>query len=92
MKSRRDFVKTTTLLGAGIALAPTMAFEMSNKSKDKLNIALIGVGLRGTNHLSNLLQRTDVAIVAIWNCVARPQPTTLDAHVESRPAAGAGAV
>ena len=78
MKSRRDFVKTTTLLGAGIALAPTMAFEMSNKSKDKLNIALIGVGLRGTNHLSNLLQRTDVAIVAICDIDAKRIDICLD--------------
>jgi predicted dehydrogenase len=78
MKSRRDFVKTTTLLGAGIALAPTMAFEMSNKSKDKLNIALIGVGLRGTNHLSNLLQRTDVAIVAICDIDAKRIDLCLD--------------
>jgi len=78
MKSRRDFVKTTTLLGAGIALAPTMAFGMSNKSKDKLNIALIGVGLRGTNHLSNLLQRTDVAIVAICDIDAKRIDLCLD--------------
>ena len=78
MKSRRDFVKTTTLLGAGIALAPTMAFEMSNTSKDKLNIALIGVGLRGTNHLSNLLQRTDVAIVAICDIDAKRIDLCLD--------------
>ena len=78
MKSRRDFVKTTTLLGAGIALAPNMAFEMSNTSKDKLNIALIGVGLRGTNHLSNLLQRTDVAIVAICDIDANRIDLCLD--------------
>ena len=78
MKSRRDFVKTTTLLGAGIALAPNMAFGMSNTSKDKLNIALIGVGLRGTNHLSNLLQRTDVAIVAICDIDAKRIDLCLD--------------
>ena len=64
MKSRRDFVKTTTLLGASLALAPNMAFGMSSSKKEKVNIALIGVGLRGTNHLTNLLQRNDVSIVA----------------------------
>ena len=78
MKSRRDFVKTTTLLGTGIALAPNMAFGMSNRSKDKLNIALIGVGLRGANHLSNLLQRTDVAIVAICDIDAKRIDLCLD--------------
>jgi len=65
MKSRRDFVKTSTMLGAGLVLAPSMSFGMSNSTKEKLNIALIGVGLRGTNHLTNLLQRTDVTISAI---------------------------
>ena len=35
MKSRRDFVKTSTLLSAGIALAPNIAFEISNTSKEK---------------------------------------------------------
>ena len=65
MKSRRDFVKTSTMLGAGLVLAPSMSFGMSNSTKEKLNIALIGVGLRGTNHLTNLLQRTDITISAI---------------------------
>ncbi|MCL4137162.1 UNVERIFIED_CONTAM: hypothetical protein GTU68_056609 [Idotea baltica] len=37
---------------------------MSN-TKEKLKVALIGVGLRGTNHLNNLLQREDVIITAI---------------------------
>ena len=46
MKSRRDFVKTSTMLGAGLVLAPSMSFGMSNSTKEKLNIALIGVGLK----------------------------------------------
>ena len=35
MKSRRDFVKTSALLGAGLTLAPNMAFGMSKTSKEK---------------------------------------------------------
>lgn len=34
-------------------------------SDSKLNVGLIGVGLRGTNHLNNLLLRDDVNIAAI---------------------------
>ncbi len=66
MNSRRDFVKKTALLGTGIALAPHLSFGADMSSvKPILNVALIGVGLRGTNHLSNLLQRKDVQITAI---------------------------
>ena len=78
MKSRRDFVKTTTLLGASLALAPNMAFGMSSPKKEKLNLALIGVGLRGTNHLTNLLQRNDVSIVAICDIDSKRIDLCLD--------------
>ena len=81
MKSRRDFVKTTTLLGASLALAPNMAFGMSSPKKEKLNIALIGVGLRGTNHLTNLLQRNDVRIVAICDIDSKRIDLCLD-HIK----------
>ncbi len=65
MSSRRDFVKKTTLVGAGIAIAPSITYGATSISKEKLNVALIGVGLRGTNHLTNLLQRKDILITAI---------------------------
>ena len=64
MKSRRNFIKKTTLLGAGIALAPTLTFG-NTMSFQKVKVALIGVGLRGTNHLSNVLLRDDVLVTAI---------------------------
>jgi predicted dehydrogenase len=65
MSSRRDFVKKTTLIGAGLALAPGITYGAINAPQKNLNVALIGVGLRGTNHLVNLLQRKDVGISAI---------------------------
>ncbi|HAT66105.1 MAG TPA: hypothetical protein DCS66_16175, partial [Flavobacteriaceae bacterium] len=44
MSSRRDFVKKSAILGAGITLAPQFTFaENFSPSKEKLNIALIGV-------------------------------------------------
>lgn len=66
MTTRRDFVKKSALIGTGIALAPNLT--LANKDSDsanKLRIGMIGVGLRGTNHLNNLLRRDDVQITAI---------------------------
>ena len=66
MNSRRNFAKKTVLAGAGIALAPTLSFgTIKELTTDKLKLAFIGVGLRGTNHLQNALLRKDVEITAI---------------------------
>ena len=64
MSSRRNFIKNTSIAGVGISLAPSLTFGF-NKNTQKLKIGLIGVGLRGTNHLNNLLLRDDVLITAI---------------------------
>jgi len=64
MSSRRKFIKKSTVIGAGIMMAPSLTFGM-NKSKDKLKVGMIGVGLRGTNHLNNVLLRDDVLVTAI---------------------------
>ncbi|WP_224483851.1 Gfo/Idh/MocA family protein [Robertkochia aurantiaca] len=61
---RRRFIKQSSLAGAAIGLAPSIAF--SGNSKDAvLRVGLIGAGLRGTSHLKNLLLRNDVEITAI---------------------------
>ncbi len=66
MNSRRKFIQKSTVAGAGALLAPSMTYGFSNeKKKEPLNVGLIGVGLRGTNHLNNLLQRSDVRITAL---------------------------
>lgn len=64
MDSRRKFIKKSAALGTGLLLAPNLSFNRVS-ANDKLNIGLIGVGLRGTNHLSNLLARNDVNVTAI---------------------------
>lgn len=64
MKSRRNFIRTTAAASAGISVMPNLAFGKASQDS-KINIGLIGVGLRGTNHLNNLLLRDDVNIVAI---------------------------
>jgi predicted dehydrogenase len=64
-KNRRDFIKKTTIAGLGIALVPSFSFASNSDKSHKLRVGLIGVGLRGTNHLRNLLLRKDVIINAI---------------------------
>ncbi|MCB0485485.1 MAG: Gfo/Idh/MocA family oxidoreductase, partial [Flavobacteriaceae bacterium] len=66
MKSRRDFIKRSTIMGVGLSVAPNIIFaDNMGHLKEKLRIGMIGVGLRGTNHLENLLLRDDVLITAI---------------------------
>jgi len=64
-KSRRNFIKKSAVLGAGITILPQLFYGINTSNDQKLNIGLIGVGLRGTNHLKNLLQRDDISITAI---------------------------
>jgi predicted dehydrogenase len=61
---RRSFVKSSGLAAAGLAFAPSIVFD-KDKLKEKVRIGFIGVGLRGCNHLNNILQRPDVEIPAI---------------------------
>jgi predicted dehydrogenase len=47
-------------------LAPSFSYGLFNGNQNsKLNVGLIGAGLRGTNHLENLLLRKDVNVVAL---------------------------
>lgn len=64
MNSRRKFIQTTSVLGTGLFMAPAFTYSAYSKN-EKLNVGMIGVGLRGTNHLQNLLLRKDVNITAI---------------------------
>ncbi|MCM4156693.1 Gfo/Idh/MocA family oxidoreductase [Gramella sp. AN32] len=66
MNNRRKFIKDTALIAAGAVILPSLSFATGKKwHQSKLNIGMIGVGLRGTNHLNNLLLREDIHIVAI---------------------------
>jgi len=75
MNSRRDFIKKTAIAGAGIVINPRLVYG-NQKSETKLKVGLIGVGLRGTNHLNNLLLRKDVLITAI--CDVDPNRISLN--------------
>ncbi len=65
MISRRKFVRNSTLMGAGLYVLPGMLQAGVAPVKEILKVGLIGVGLRGTNHLKNLLARDDVRVTAI---------------------------
>jgi hypothetical protein len=66
MKSRRTFIKQTGLVGAGLTMLPNLSFASNSKPfGQKLKVGFIGVGLRGTNHINNVLLRDDVEITAI---------------------------
>lgn len=56
--NRRDFVKNTSITTAGFAIIPKL-------NATKVRLGIIGVGLRGQNHLDNALRRSDVDILAI---------------------------
>jgi len=77
MESRRNFIKKTGIAAAGLSVMPKFTFGMSD-NKDKLRVGLIGVGLRGTNHLNNLLLRNDIVINAICDIDPRRISLSLD--------------
>ena len=60
---RRHFVKNLSLTAAGLAVLPSG--YASFKAEKKVRLGLIGTGLRGQNHLENMLRRADVEVVSI---------------------------
>ncbi len=55
---RRKFIKNTSVIGAAMGLP-------INLKLNKLNVAVIGSGLRGQSHIGLLLQRNDCNVVAV---------------------------
>lgn len=61
--NRKEFVRTTALATAALAVPGSTLF--ANNADAKVRIAIIGVGLRGQNHLDLVLRRNDTELVAI---------------------------
>jgi len=59
---RREFFRTGMMAGAAMALPFPL---LGQNAGEKARIGFIGVGLRGRNHLNNLLLRDDVVVPAI---------------------------
>lgn len=62
--NRKDFIKNTGLTVASFSILPTSSL-FAQSAEPKVRVALIGVGLRGQNHLDLVLRRNDVELVAI---------------------------
>jgi Predicted dehydrogenases and related proteins len=62
--NRKDFIKSSAMAAATLALHP-LNLAKASTPQQKVRVALIGVGLRGQNHLDLLLRRNDTEVVAI---------------------------
>jgi predicted dehydrogenase len=66
--TRRSFLKTASL-GAAATVAVTPAWARVIGANDRINVAVIGLGLRGSDHLNLLLEhrknKQDIEVVAL---------------------------
>lgn len=62
--NRKQFMKNAGLAAASIALMPA-AKSFAGSSDPKVKLGIIGVGLRGQNHLELILNRNDVELTCI---------------------------
>ena len=98
MDTRRTFLYKSAAAATVIGLQPSIALgNQTKKSSYALRVGLIGVGLRGANHLRNLLNRGDVEVPAICDIdperlriasemiteAGQGQPKTFGAHSHS---------
>src|SRR4051812_3058717 len=65
--TRRDFSKTTAIIGAGaVARFASAQTKASTETKpDRIRIGFIGVGNRGDQVLSAFLEHADAQVIAI---------------------------
>ncbi len=77
MKSipRRQFIQQSTAAGLAIGATLSNLRSFAAESVSKVRIGIIGVGLRGQNHLEMMLNRTDVDVIAM----ADPNPIMMAA-------------
>lgn len=65
--SRRNFMKAAALSGTSLSAAPALGRVLG--ANDRINVGLIGIGARGSDHLDYLLQhrenKPDIEIVAL---------------------------
>ncbi len=76
--NRKDFVKNTSFAAAAMAISPIRNVFAGNMDS-KVKIGIIGVGLRGQNHLDLLLKRADVEIIAFCDIDERMISSAKDA-------------
>ena len=79
---RKDFIKNTGIAAASITVLPSGSLFAASAGA-KVKIAVIGVGMRGQNHLELLLQRDDVDLVAICDIDDRMLKTSKEIITKS---------
>lgn len=79
--ARRDFIKAGAA-GMAAVLIPGWLQALDERMKT-VRIGMIGVGLRGMGHLSNLLQRSDVRIPAVCDIDTERIPIAQDLIVKA---------
>ncbi|WP_158797435.1 Gfo/Idh/MocA family protein [Pedobacter sp. L105] len=62
--NRREFVNMSSMAAAVLTVMPEETL-FANPKDTKVKIAIIGVGNRGQDHIKNLMDRTDIELVAI---------------------------
>ncbi len=62
---RRTFISRSTVFTAGALVLPNSLFSFGSNTNNKVRIGFIAVGYRGQTHVSEMLKRKDVEIVAI---------------------------
>jgi predicted dehydrogenase len=81
---RRTFVQNAAMAATAATLLPSIAAK-ANETK-KVRIAVIGTGLRGQNHIENILRRTDTEIVALCDVDEKMLQLTADVFKEAKKA------
>ncbi len=62
---RRNFIKHTAAAGLALSLSNNYIKAFASEKANKVRVGMIGVGLRGQNHLELMLNRNDVDVIAL---------------------------
>src|SRR6476619_5553650 len=62
---RRQFIKDTARAGIALSLLNIPLKGLTIEKKNSVRIGMIAVGLRGQLHLSEMLKRNDVEVIAM---------------------------
>ena len=62
---RREFIKDSAMAGMALTMLNFSAESFAAEQNNVVRIGMIAVGLRGQTHLSEMLKRNDVEVVAM---------------------------
>ena len=65
--SRRTFLKKAAAVGGTMAMAPA-TYAAIQGANNRINLAMIGLGVRGGEHMSGLLMQRDALNIAVTCC------------------------